>query len=352
MPPRFRTHSYSPRPIPVDGVTMDTTQRHRTASPFVRDARLVPPVQLCRSSFRVRFSRLTPDTAFVSSSSVLSSTISGHVIDEPAEPETVKVEVTEDCATDPAPPRAAAPQASQYVRAFDATTFQEAFAFDAKTEGQRGKGGDKLFQEECDNPEISSDHADADVPRPRTLPPIAITCLDPRVRECWRKWPKEARLERYVSTINAKKRSYDRVVIGSMRARAGWYRAARKEASLIKFQLIARRQAKALRRFAASEGANLTMEWDAPPSPVQVIEPHIGVDKQPAKGSEFEQSPTLPAHKEATEATGRTSLVRLKLQLVLERARADASERALRDLAPIIKDIGVPIPDTFAHLLQ
>ncbi|TXT15431.1 uncharacterized protein COLE_01624 [Cutaneotrichosporon oleaginosum] len=229
---------------------MDTTQRHRTASPFVRDARLVPPVQLCRSN-----------TAFVSSSSVLSSTISGHVIDEPAEPETVKVEVTEDCATDPAPPRAAAPQASQYVRAFDATTFQEAFAFDAKTEGQRGKGGDKLFQEECDNPEvrgdaiqgragvallnplqISSDHADADVPRPRTLPPIAITCLDPRVRECWRKWPKEARLERYVSTINAKKRSYDRVVIGSMRARAGWYRAARKEASLIKFQLIARRQ--------------------------------------------------------------------------------------------------------------
>jgi hypothetical protein len=44
--------------------------------------------------------------------------------------------------------------------------------------------------------------------------------------------------------------------------------------------------------------------------------------------------------------------VRLKLQLALETARADASERALRHLAPLLREMGVPVPDTFAHLLR
>ncbi len=66
------------------------------------------------------------------------------------------------------------------------------------------------------------------------------------------------------------------------------------------------------------------MEWGAPPSPVKVLPP-----------------PATPP-----------PLVRLKLQLGLETARADASERALRHLAPLLREMGVDVPDTFAHLLR
>lgn len=67
------------------------------------------------------------------------------------------------------------------------------------------------------------------------------------------------------------------------------------------------------------------MEWGAPPSPVLVVQP----------------SPAKP----------QPSLVRLKLQLALEQARADASERALSVLVPAMKEAGV-LPATYDTLFS
>ncbi|BEJ15615.1 hypothetical protein CspHIS471_0502200 [Cutaneotrichosporon sp. HIS471] len=192
------------------------------------------------------------------------------------------------------------PSQSKYVRLYDANTFQEAF----------GKGNWNLRNGRKDKPTPLF----GGVRPPKYIPAISapITLgltLDPRLRAAMSKWPNRATRMR---DMQAKIRSFGKT--GKKRALAGWKRAARLSGKMLKMEYRLRHLNKELRGYAAAEG--ITLEWGGVPSPVKVVK-------------------ALPSAE-----------VRLKLQLAVEKARADASECALGILLPAIQDAGVVIPKT------
>ncbi|BEI84763.1 hypothetical protein CcaverHIS002_0501640 [Cutaneotrichosporon cavernicola] len=287
--------SLGPQPLFSPRLGGDT-RRHRTASPCVR----LPHLQV-RSS-----PAIPPRTES------LPSTITGHVMSESEA--TVALSMPQPSAplnTAPSAPSQTAgpfktgpskpePSKSKYVRLYDASTFQEAF----------GKGNSNLGSGGKDKPTLLGG-----VRPPKCIPAISASItlgltLDPRLRAAMSKLPDRATRMR---DMQVRIRSFRKT--GKKRALAGWKRAARLSGKMLKMQYRLRHLNKELRGYAAAEG--ITLEWGGAPSPVKVVK-------------------ALPSAE-----------VRLKLQLAVEKARADAADSALRILLPAIEDAGVVIPKAF-----